>query len=129
MCLKLQPQNVVVQFALKKFGEGIVKNLGFEFRNWRIMQTKTLNYLAKNIAWKRTTDPHYPFAANVEGEKCAIRLNDFPDEHLYTLIANGKEIVSFDDWSAKWTRPAKKKSVSQAAPNKPLDVRAKQRLS
>jgi hypothetical protein len=23
MCLKLQPQNVVVQFALKKFGEGI----------------------------------------------------------------------------------------------------------
>ncbi len=24
MCLKLQPQNVVVQFALKKFGEGIV---------------------------------------------------------------------------------------------------------
>ena len=93
------------------------------------MRTKTLNYLAKNIIWKRTTDAHYPFAAEFEGEKCMIRLNDFPDEHLYTLIVGGKEVVSFDDWSAKWTRPAKEKRVGQAAPNKSLDVRAKQRLS
>ena len=93
------------------------------------MRTKTLNYLAKNIAWKRTADPQYPFAAEFEGEKCIIRLNDFPDEHLYTLIVNGKEILSFDDWSAKWSRPAKEKRVGQAAPNKSLDARRKQRLS
>ena len=82
------------------------------------MRTKTLNYLAKNIIWKRTTDAHYPFVAEFEGEKCMIRLNDFPDEHLYTLIVNGKEVISFDDWSAKWSRSAKEKRVSQAAPNK-----------
>ena len=93
------------------------------------MRTKTLNYLDKTIAWKPTTNPLYPFAAEFEGEKCFIRLNDFPDEHLYTLIVNGKEIISFDDWSAKWSRPTKKKRVSQAAPNNSMDVRAKQRLS
>lgn len=93
------------------------------------MRTKTLNYLAKNIIRKRTTDAHYPFAAEFEGEKCVIRLNDFPDEHLYTLIVGGKEIVSFDDRSAKWTRPVKEKRGSQVVLNKSLDVRAKQRLS
>ena len=93
------------------------------------MRTKTLNYLDKTIAWKRTTDPLYPFAAEFKGEKCVVRLNDFPEEHFYTLIVNGKEIVSFDDWSAKWNRPAKKKTVGQVAPNKSMDVRAKQRLS
>jgi len=87
------------------------------------MLTKTLNYLAKNITWKQTTDALYPFAAEVDGEKCVIRLNDFPDEHLYTLIVNGNEVISFDDWSAEWTRPAKEKRVSQAASNKSLDAR------
>ncbi len=32
MCLKLQPQNVVVQFALKKFGEGIAIDTSFNTR-------------------------------------------------------------------------------------------------
>lgn len=73
------------------------------------MQTKTSNYLVENITWKRTTDPNYPFAAEFEGEKCVIRLNDFPDEYLYTLLVNGEEVIDFDDWSAKWTRPAKEK--------------------
>ncbi len=93
------------------------------------MQTKTSDYLAENMVWKRTADPHYPFAAEFEGEKCVIRLNDFPDEHLYTLIVNGEEVVDFDDWSVKWHRPAKEKSVRQAAINKPLGTRRKPRPS
>lgn len=85
------------------------------------MSTKTAtNYLAESIDWKRTADPRHPFAAKFEGEKCVIRLNDFPDEHLYTLIVDGEEVVAFDDWSASWNRPAKEKSVSQPAPNKSL---------
>ena len=63
-------------------------------------------------------DPRRPFAAKFEGEKCVIRLIDFPDEHLYTLIVDGEEVVAFDDWSASWNRPAKEKSVSQPAPSK-----------
>jgi hypothetical protein len=93
------------------------------------MRTKTTNYLAKNIVWKRTADPRYPFAAEFEDEKWVIRLNDFPDEHLYTLIVNGKEVISFDNWSAKWSRPIKEKSLNQVAPNKSLIAPRKQRLS
>ena len=83
------------------------------------MSTKTAtNYLAESIDWKRTADPRYPFAAKFEGEKCVIRLNDFPDEHLYTLFVDGEEIVSFDDWSSSWNRPVKEKAVNQPAPHK-----------
>ncbi len=83
------------------------------------MSTKTVtDYLAENIEWKRTADPRHPFSAKFDGEKCVIRLNDFPDEHLYTLIVDGEEVIAFDDWSASWIRPAKENAVSQTAPHK-----------
>lgn len=69
------------------------------------MSTKVSDYLAEKIAWEKTRDPKHPFVAEYEGEKCVIRLNDFPDEHLYTLIVNGVEVADFDDWSARWSRP------------------------
>jgi hypothetical protein len=41
----------------------------------------------------------------MRGEQCLIRINDFPDEHLYTLMVNDQEVVHFDDWPLCWTRP------------------------
>ena len=94
------------------------------------MSTKAAtNYLAEKIDWKRTADPRHPFAAKFEGEKCVIRLNDFPDEHLYTLIVDGEEVVAFDDWSASWNRDAKETTVSQTAPNESLPRTRRQRAS
>lgn len=65
------------------------------------MRMRTKNYLAKNIVWKRTTDPHLSFAVEFEDKKCAIKLNNFPDQHLYTLIPDGKEDIGIDDGSSK----------------------------
>ncbi len=56
-----------------------------------------LSYLGEDIVWEKGTDPRYPYIADLNGEKCVIRINDFPDEHLYTLIVNGDEIADFDD--------------------------------
>ena len=69
------------------------------------MSTKVTDYLSEKIVWRKTADPKRPYMAEVEGEKCVIRLNDFPDEHLYTLIVNEVEVADFDDWSAQWRRP------------------------
>jgi hypothetical protein len=94
------------------------------------MATATgINYLVEKINWKRTTDPRHPFTARFEGEKCVIRLNDFPDEHLYTLVVDGEEVMDFDDWSEHWNRPAKEKALSRTAPNKSLAKARRQRAS
>lgn len=69
------------------------------------MVTKAQNYLEEKIIWARGVDPKYPFMARFDKENCLIRLNDFPDESLYTLIVNDVEIADFDDWPEQWDRP------------------------
>ena len=69
------------------------------------MSMKVQNYLAEKIIWKRGSNSTYPYVGDFEGDKCLIRVNDFPDEHLYTLIVNDREIASFDDWPTHWHRP------------------------
>jgi len=65
---------------------------------------KNRNYLSEKIAWKATNNPEYPYRAFHEGRQLLIRLNDFPAEHLYTLIADGKETINFDEWASTWCR-------------------------
>ena len=69
------------------------------------MSTKIENYLEEKVAWKPGVDPIYPYEAELHREKLVIRLNDFPDESLYTLIVNKEEVASFDDWPEQWDRP------------------------
>ena len=69
------------------------------------MSTKIENYLEEKVAWKQGIDPIYPYEAEFNREKLVIRLNDFPDESLYTLIVNDEEVASFDDWPEPWNRP------------------------
>lgn len=69
------------------------------------MSTKAQNYLEEKIIWKSTTDPLYPYRADFAGEQCLLRINDFPEDHLYTLIVNEREVITFDDWPQHWTRP------------------------
>jgi hypothetical protein len=68
---------------------------------------KNRNYLNEEIAWNSTDNPEHPYRAFHEGKELFIRLNDFPAEQLYTLIADGREITNFDDWAAAWSRAPK----------------------
>lgn len=63
------------------------------------------NYLEEELAWKRGPHPTFPYEAKFHGERLVIRLNDFPDEKLYTLIVNDEEVDSFDDWPDQWAKP------------------------
>jgi hypothetical protein len=68
------------------------------------MATAVTDYLDLNVVWKKNPDPEYPYFAEIEGERCLIRLNDFPEDHLYTLLANGIVVADFDDWPANWMK-------------------------
>ena len=57
------------------------------------------------VVWSKTRDAEYPLAAVVNGETWQIRVNDFPEEELYTLLVDGRDVGSFDDWPTAWERP------------------------
>lgn len=58
------------------------------------------------ISWTESADPEIPWTATFGDLSLAIRLNDFPDEVMFTLLVNGKPLDDFDDWPPRWTRPA-----------------------
>ena len=61
-------------------------------------------HLAREITWNWTDNPHHPWSADVGGENWRVRINDFPDDLMYTLIIGEDEIASFHDWPQSWRR-------------------------
>ena len=57
------------------------------------------------VIWARSSDVDRPYASRVDGHEWMIRLGDFPAEPLYTLIVDGTEVESSDEWPVVWTRP------------------------
>ncbi|ACU75471.1 hypothetical protein Caci_6625 [Catenulispora acidiphila DSM 44928] len=85
---------------------------GLEYRvyvatsaNLIVAMEPVVDLTAETLAWERTDDGEFPFAAVYDGQQLRIRVNDFPAEPLYTLIADGREAVDLDDWPAAWSRP------------------------
>ncbi len=60
--------------------------------------------LAREIEWQSTTDPVHPWSAVVDGVPWRIRINDFPDELLYTLLLGDAPAGDFHDWPECWKR-------------------------
>lgn len=69
---------------------------------------KINDYLSKAINWNSTGDAEFPYSAMLEDKSARIRLNDFPADHLYTLIV-GDAVFDFDDWPSAWTKTTNKK--------------------
>jgi hypothetical protein len=57
-----------------------------------------------NVQWHETGDVEHPYQATVGRQTWVIRLNDFPEEPLYTLIVDGKDVIDFDNWPPRWLR-------------------------
>jgi hypothetical protein len=61
------------------------------------------NHFQTQVKWERTEDVEFPYRVIFDQHLWIIRLNDFPDEPLYTLIIDDNEIRSFDDWPSCWS--------------------------
>jgi len=57
-----------------------------------------------DVQWLKTNDPTVLWRAQVGAETWTVRVNDFPEEHLYTLYVNDEELGSFDEWPRHWSR-------------------------
>lgn len=69
------------------------------------MMKKEQNYLKQQIIWTRTRDLSNPFETIIENNKLTIKLNDFFDGDIYTLIVNDQEYIDFDEWPQNWIKP------------------------
>jgi hypothetical protein len=69
-------------------------------------QLRKYDLTAIPVTWKHTGDAEFPYTADVQNRRYTIRLNDFPAEPLYTLIAEGHELQDLEDWPGAWEMPA-----------------------
>lgn len=60
--------------------------------------------LARELFWRSTGDPIYPWATEVGGNSWQIRINDFPDELMYSLMIGSENAGDFHDWPETWQR-------------------------
>ena len=60
--------------------------------------------LHTDVTWSKTDDPTAFWRAGVGAARWTVRVNDFPEEHLYTLYVGGEELGTFDEWPAQWSR-------------------------
>ncbi len=56
----------------------------------------------KEVPWEETQDTRYPYRAKVDEQDWRIRMNNFPDEPLYTLIIDRREIIHFNEPPSGW---------------------------
>jgi hypothetical protein len=62
--------------------------------------------LVRPLSWRSTGEPIYPWAVEVDGKSWRIRINDFPDELMYSLMIGGENAgdFHFHDWPETWRR-------------------------
>jgi len=66
---------------------------------------KKVNTLLKmKIAWQPVKFTKTEWFAIIDGEKYSLRMNDFPDEPLYTIF-NQEDIINIDDAPMGWIIP------------------------
>lgn len=61
------------------------------------------NHLATTVTWT-AGDLDHPWTAQVAGATWRIRLNDFPDDLMYSLLIEAAPIGAFHDWPETWQR-------------------------
>jgi hypothetical protein len=69
-----------------------------------------LPYVHTEVTWHCTEDLDRPWIASIGDQTWSLRLNDFPEEILYTLIVNGQSIGDLNDVPKKWRRSKRRHS-------------------
>ncbi len=60
----------------------------------------------KQIKWEQNNDPDnidFPYKKEINNLVWKIKLNNFPEEPMYTLYIDNKAILTFDDMPTTWT--------------------------
>jgi hypothetical protein len=78
-----------------------------------LIDRKVTKQLAEFTVWGRTRDLEIPWEADRGGHHWQVRLNDFPDDYMYTLLIDGNVVGDFHDWPQAWDRGEGKTEVAE----------------
>lgn len=56
------------------------------------------------LAWQASDDAEFPYQTELDAHRLQVRVNDFPEEPLYSLMIDGVHAADFDKWPGHWTR-------------------------
>lgn len=87
---------------------------------WLIRKFRLISYRAMALDWLATGDPLTPFSTSVRDANLRIRINDFPDEPMYSLIVDDQVLGSFSNWPAKWRRPTPSEGTRESDADRAL---------
>lgn len=62
--------------------------------------------LEQHPHWHRTGNPYFPVAARVNEQWWVLRVNNFPDHPVWTLLVDGERRFDLDNQPANWGNPA-----------------------
>jgi len=82
-------------------------------RKQPLIDRKVAKRLAEIIAWRQTGDPFIPWDATVAGHLWQVRINDFPDDYMYTLLIDSEASGDFHEWPQAWDRGEPKPEVDE----------------
>jgi hypothetical protein len=71
--------------------------------NW-VVDDATAGLAAQPIHWSSGEDAEFPFRAEHEGKPLEIRINDFPEEPLYSLLRDGRVVGDLEEWPKAWVK-------------------------
>lgn len=60
--------------------------------------------LLRQVAWQKTDGNQFVFVVDIDGQQVHLRLNDFPEEPLCTVMWAGGQI-DLNEFGANWTLP------------------------
>lgn len=63
-------------------------------------------YYGRRLTWEKLQGAvdRFVFQTRVGSQLWKIRLNDFPDDPLYTLVVEGQEVINFNEWPREWQK-------------------------
>ncbi|CAM4308939.1 hypothetical protein BIW53_03345 [Pseudoalteromonas byunsanensis] len=68
------------------------------------MGVKLESLTEQRLAWFPTKNAEYPLQAELKGVTYTVRINDFPEEPMYSIICENEVIGDLDDWPSNWDK-------------------------
>ncbi len=77
---------------------------GAEFKRLERFKKGDPQLLKNTVEFSGTDNPEWPLRAIVKGKTWDIRVNEFPDFPLYSLLIDGVDVMDFENWPKRWDR-------------------------